>query len=280
MPWIENGILSGVDKIIFEQLNGDEIGKPPHYDKTSFCRSLTDPSLKDFDVRGLIKRIGAQIVLNYGKPGPARSKQNWRWEPKRAIAKSNESQEVRIEKAIVNISPAIWPQVLDWSNQVPTSSGLLGPKSDRKRAIDLVHRWHDGEYVDYEFIELKVGSNNPVFAAMEVMLYGMLYVLSRDNREEMQYVRELNPLLWARDIHLKVLAPHKYYDGYNLGGFEKALDEALGDFLEGRGFGMDFEFQEFPQDFDPRHVLEDISFRDCQILEALSHRKPVYLKQV
>ena len=140
--------------------------------------------------------------------------------------------------------------------------------------------WQDGEHVDYEFIELKVDSNNPVSAATEVMVYGMLYVLSRDNREGMQYVRKLNPLLWGRDIHLQVLAPRAYYDGYKLAGFEETLDEALGDFLEGPGFEMDFEFQEFPQDFHPRLVLKDTSSRDCQIIEALRHRKPVYPKHV
>lgn len=282
MSWIEKGILAGIDRIIFEHLKGDEIGKPPHYDKTSFCRSLTDPSLQDLDVLDLIKRINAQIVLNCGKLSPARSKQNWRWEPKREIAKENKSPEVGLEKAIVNISPKIWPQVVDWSNQVPTSSGLLGRYSDRKRSIDLVHRGQDGEYVDYEFIELKVDSNNPVFAAMEIMVYGMLYILSRDYREEMQYARGLNPLLWARTIHLQVLAPCAYYDDdrSRLDRFEKTLDEALGDFLrlEKRSFCMSFEFQEFPKYFDPRVVLKNTGSRDCKIIAALRDRKPVYPK--
>lgn len=279
MSWIEKGILVGIDKIIFEHLKGDEIGTPPHYDKTSFCRSLTDPSLKDLDVLDLIKSINTQIVLNYGTLGPARSKQNWRWDPKREIAKENESPEVRLEKAIVNISPEIWPEVVDWSNQVPTSSGLLGRYSDRKRSIDLIHRWQDGENVDYEFIELKVESNNPVYAALEIMVYGMLYVLSRANREGMQYTAELNPLLWARSIHLQVLAPRTYYVDHDLARLEKALNEALGDFLKGRGFGMDFEFQEFPQDFHPRRILNNTDSRDCKILAALRDRKPVYAKQ-
>jgi len=288
MSWIKTGILRDVDKIIYERLNGDKIGEPPHYDKPSFCRSLKDPSLSDLDGLDLITKIYDQILDNLSKPKPSRipSKENWRWRKNQKIREAqdgkagNTSPEVGLEKAIVKISPQIWPEVSEWSNQAPTSSGLLGPSYDKKRAIDLVHRWQDGKYVDYEFIELKVGSNNPVSAAMEIMVYGMLYVLSRDNREGMRYVREKNPLLWGRNIHLQVLAPYAYYVGHDLARLEKTLGEALGDFLKGRGFWMDFEFQEFPQDFDPRLVLQDTSSRDCQIIEALSHRKPVYPKYV
>ena len=284
MSWIKTGILRGVDKIIFERLNGDEIGEPPHYDKTSFCRSLKDSSLTDLDGLDLITKIYDQIVDNLSKPGTGRipSKENWRWKKNPKIKEAqdgkagNTSPEVGLEKAIVKISSQIWPEVSEWSNQAPTSSGLLGPNYDKKRAIDLVHRWQDGKHVDYEFIELKVDSNNPVSAAMEIMVYGMLYVLSRDNREVMRYVRENNPLLWGRNIHLQVLAPCAYYVGHDLARLEKTLDEALGDFLEGRGFGMDFKFQEFPQDFHPRLVLKNTSSRDCKIIKALRHRKPVY----
>ena len=203
MAWIEQGVLRGVDKIIFDQLNGGKIGEPPHYDNTSFCRSLKDSSLSDLDGLDLLTKIYDQIADNLSEPKSDRipSKENWRWKKNPKIKEAqdgkagNPSSEVGLEKAIVKISPQIWPEVSEWSNQAPTSSGLLGPNSDKRRAIDLIHRWQDGENVDYEFIELKVDSNNPVSAAMEVMVYGMLYVLSRDNREGMQYVRELNPLL-------------------------------------------------------------------------------------
>ena len=289
MAWIEKGVLRGVDRIIFEQLNGGKIGEPPHYGNPSFCRSLKDSSLSDLDGLDLVTKICYQIADNLSEPklGRIPSKENWRWKKNPMIKEAqngktgNSSSEVGLEKAIVKISPQIWPEVSEWSNQAPTSSGLLGRYSDRKRAIDLVHRWQDGEYVDYEFIELKVDSNNPVSAAMEIMVYGMLYVLSRDHIEEMRYASELNPLLWARNIHLQVLAPHKYYSGYNLARFEKTLDEALGDFLrlKKRRFRMRFEFQEFPQQFHPRKVLKDIGSRDCQIVEALHHRIPVYPKQ-
>lgn len=284
MAWVEKGVLRGVDKIIFEQLNGGKIGEPPHYDNTSFCRSLKGSSLSDLDGLDLIAKIYDQIADNLSEPKSGRipSKENWRWKKNPKIKEAqngkagNSSSEVGLEKAIVKISPQIWPEVSEWSNQAPTSSGLLGRYSDRKRAIDLVHRWQDGEYVDYEFIELKVDSNNPLSAAMEILVYGMLYVLSRDNREGMGYVRERNPLLWGRNIHLQVLAPCAYYVGHNLARLEKTLDKALGNFLKGRGFGMNFEFQEFPQDFHPRLVLKATRSRDCKIIEALRHRKPVY----
>lgn len=289
MAWIEQGVLRGVDKIIFDQLNGGKIGEPPHYDNTSFCRSLKDSSLSDLDGLDLITKIYDQIADNLSEANSGRipSKENWRWKKNPKIKEAqdgkagNSSSEVGLEKAIVKISPQVWPEVSEWSNQAPTSSGLLGPNYDKKRAIDLAHRRQHGTHVDYEFIELKVDSNNPVSAAMEIMVYGMLYVLSRDNREGMGYVREKNPLLWGRNIHLQVLAPHKYYSGYNLARFEKTFDEALGDFLrlKKRRFGMRFEFQEFPQQFHPRKVLKDIGFRDCQIVEALHHRIPVYPKQ-
>ena len=64
----------------------------------------------------------------------------------------NTSPEVMLERSIVRAASD------NWANQVPTSSGLIGPHADKVRNIDLVQRLDENHF---SFIELKVASNNP-----------------------------------------------------------------------------------------------------------------------
>lgn len=281
MGWIIKGILRGVDKIIVNllgvQLGSNPIGQPPHYDNPSFGKSPGHWSSNNLDGHDLVKKIYDQIALNWGQASRTPSVQNWRWEKQPKIEARNRSPEVRLEKAIVKISSDTWPEVTRWVNQVPTSSGLLNSTSDRKRAIDLVYKDEGADPNSYHFIELKVRSNNPVFAAMESLVYGILYLVARDRRDMKPYTQASNPLLWAEGIRLIVLAPKPYYDGYfGLARLEETVDEGLVRFLAGRGFPMGFEFQMFPSDFDPRKVLADKKSRDHEIANALSYRRRLF----
>lgn len=272
----QKGILSGVDEIIDKILGVTSIGKvPPHYRNKEACDQLHRSPPQNFDARLLLTNIYDKIESNWRerlrKEPP--SKENWRFEPKLKIDPGNKSLEVQLERAIVNISQSIWPDAKNWANQVPTASGLWDHNCDKRRAIDLVHvRPGRNGYETLEFIELKVTSDHPVYAAMEVLLYGMLYMLSRRHLKELEYNVAKQPLLQAKEIHLVVLAPAKYYEGYQFDWLEKEITTGLKEFGELEGYTMDFQFQAFPWD-----CLFEKSTPDepLVIIKALNDRKGV-----
>lgn len=252
---MQKGILKDVDKIIDDILGVTSIGKTsPHYRNKEACDQLHlhRVPLKNFAAE-LLKKVYNQIESNWKgrlyKKHP--SKENWRFQQNRNIDKENKSLEIQLQRAIVNINQNMWPDAKNWANHVPTASGLWDHKCDKHRAIDLVHVCPgQNQYDTVEFIELKVDtkSGHPLYAAIEVLLYGLLYIFSRRHLEELEYKLTKQPLLQAKAIHLVVLAPYKYYDGYQFDWLEEAITNGLKRFIEPEGYTMDFQFQAFPWD--------------------------------
>ncbi|THJ17142.1 MAG: hypothetical protein CAF45_016665 [Nitrospira sp. CG24E] len=235
------GILDGVNDIIDKALGLDFKAKTPLYGHKTACQRLTSESPRDFDGRLLIETIYGQIE-NSDRREKSPSKQNWRWYPNPKIDPENDSPEVRLERAIVALPGN------GWANQIPTASGLVNEHLDKTRNIDLVHWCKDGWY---EFLELKVESNTPLFAAMEILQYGILYIFSRAYRVALGYRPHENPLLYGEGVHLKVLAPEDYYKDrgelYKLEWLEKKINDGLQVFLSEPkwGFDMRFSFESF-----------------------------------
>ena len=273
----ENSILYKVDQITDEMLELKRIGQEPQYQHKEHCQNLTKAPRK-FDGQALIKKIYKQVASNwngatYHKP----SKKNWRFDQRKNIDEENEDPEIMLERAIVNLPTNIPPNVV-WANQVPTSSGFVNPRADGPRHIDLVHQCTDGSY---EFIELKAESNNPLYAAMEILQYGVLYIFSRGN-EQIRNASTEKKLLNAATIHLKVLAPRSYYDDYKLDWLEEKICNGLRAFLAERmpKLQMDFRFDAFPPWFSSDHakaIRKDLSEEQAdQIRKAVDNRRPVY----
>ena len=88
-------------------------------------------------------------------------------------------------------------------------------------------------------------AGTPLFAAMEILQYGVLYIFSRENAKTLGYKVADIELLLATGIHLKVLAPATYYEGYDLSWLEENINGGLDNFLDPseRGFKMDFKFE-------------------------------------
>ena len=149
------------------------------------------------------------------------------------LAPENASPELRLERAIVATCGE------SWSNQMPVASGLVGPATDKRAAVDLVYR---KEPTTHSLIELKVDSNNPLFAAIEILSYGMLFVWSRANQDSLGYDLENQPVLGASDITLSVLAPERYFDGMDLSAFDTVLNRGIAQFGELHGLVLAFEF--------------------------------------
>ncbi len=226
----DSSILTNVDKLIDEALR---LKRGKYQDKKT-CQLLSKGRMADFDGNALIQEILAQVKSNW-RQGKSRSNENWRW--KKNLKIKTKSEEVVLERWIARTTDN------DWVNQVPVASGLTQSAGGR-RAIDLVHRCGDGWY---EFIELKVGEGGgtPLFAAMEILQYGVLYIFSRENARTLGY-KEAG-ILGATGIHLKVLAPASYYEGYDLLWLEESINSGLARFLargeHGFEFEMDFKFE-------------------------------------
>jgi hypothetical protein len=170
----------------------------------------------------------------------------WRWGKARRIADHNPSKEKRLEKRIV--------QVLDdsWANQIAVTSG------HRFRGrVDLAHALGDGRY---EMIELKVASDTPLFAAVELCVYAAIYLFTR--AENLSRGRPTPPLLEARALHWQVLAPMAFYAGADLAALERALSDGLSTMAERRLAGaaaMDFAFTAFDPAIPPDDLLTDVA---------------------
>lgn len=214
-----------------------------------------------------VQAIFSQLSANWtavsteGRRSP--SSQNFRWHfPQLSIAAHNTSPEVRLERALIQACSHAGRT--DWSNQVPIISGIAGPHAHKKCAIDLVHQTRAG----FEFVELKVNSNTPLYASIEILLYGLLWLLTRRDRHNLGY--SSNPILDASNLQLSVLAPPSFYSGFERGHLAEALDAGLSELGRQHGVHMSFKRTAFPKGFDwPR------TRSDADLIRALDHREVI-----
>jgi len=247
-------ILNGVDAIFDRWLAVPPKGRPPHYYHRSAALALSGTPQIVRDPLILITEALSAIECNwqasqaaYGKPA---SRQNWRFERRLNIAEANDSPEVQLERAL---AAALGD---DWANQVPTASGLTGPHTDRHRHIDLVHRSAPGVYT---FYELKVASDTPLYAAMELLVRGLLYIFTRQHLAVLGYDPLSKELLRAQDIHLRVLAPATFYTGLNFSWLAASLTAGLMQYLATMtdlALTMDLGFATFPFPITPTDMPE------------------------
>ena len=147
----------------------------------------------------------------------------------------------------------------DWSNQVPVASGIAGPSAERRRAIDLVREAGPGHF---ELVELKIASDTPLYAALELIGYACIWLLSRGERGD-----DASLLLAADRLDAVVLAPESYYTRYRLKGLETVLDTELAALGVAHGVKLRFRFESLPDD------LIRPPFLDQQIVSLLDARR-------
>jgi len=153
----------------------------------------------------------------------------------------------------------------DWSNQVPIAAGMIAGAGNNRRAIDLVHSRAPEKF---EFIELKIGSDTPLFAAVEILEYGFVWLLSRRDRGNLGYADRA--IIQASGVQLSVLAPARYYRELDLTWLSASLSEGVRRLGERHGdVRLDFAFQEFPLGF----VWPDAGAA-TDVLSALDSRSP------
>lgn len=159
------------------------------------------------------------------------------------LATENTSPEVVLERAIAMLGER--GDLTNWHNQIPVASGLVNGKADKRAAVDLIHI---GEQ-KIDLVELKWTSDTPAFAAFEILLYGLAYLLCRDEQAIFDY--EDKELMQCNHIALQVLAPLEYYEPYQLGFIAVGIREGLKRLCSDRddNFMMAFEFLSFPRSF-------------------------------
>ena len=218
----QKSILAGVDGLIEKWCGLTDPSRfgttdEPRYGSIQAAKDLSKnggplASAVDADAPKLLQEILDLIAKNHDSTGSGQATPVvWKLRKVPSLDAKNESAEKVLEKLVVML---LGPE---WSNQVAVASGYIpGAVSDKKRAIDLVHDCGNGEF---EFIELKYGdatqrygSNTPLYAAWEIVLYGLLYAHARKQTAR----SDASPLLQAKKIHLMVLAPKGYYAAFNL----------------------------------------------------------------
>jgi hypothetical protein len=254
-------ILNGIGDLVDKWLGLEQKGQAPYYRHKTATNNLSRRQVPIAGTRELLEASYNRIHSNwlaaeYSNP----SRENWRWKRHLELSPKNTSKEVTLERAIVKSCGE------NWSNQMPVESGLISPNKGRT-AIDLVHRESMSKY---SLIELKVASNTPLFAAIEIMMYGLLFVWSKDNLQRLDYVTKAQPVLSATAVTLEVLAPVEYYSGFDLRILEKALDEGFGSFGERHGLALRFGFTELGVGYDSNYSSENLR-------SAISNRYPVWI---
>ena len=245
-------ILAGIGSLVDEWLEIEPKGKPPCYRHRSAALDLSRRDAPITGTRNFLEASYAQIHNNWlaaikaGYSNP--SKENWRWKQNLKLSPENTSPEVRLERSIVDACGD------SWSNQMPTASGLVGPAADKRAAVDLVYRENP---TTYSLIELKVDADNPLFAAIEILMYGLIFVWSRNNKDRLGYDVKNQPVLATESVTLAVLAPSDYYRDFELKNLGSAINDGLAEFGGQYALGLGFEFCEFGANhaFDSRQNI-------------------------
>lgn len=253
-----------------------------------YSRTKTD-TLRQFDFN-FVETMYTLVKDSLPKNRAPRSIVNWRFTKEETMKGHNRSPEKILEKRLVRISPATWPDVANWANQVPVASGVLNSTVDKKTAVDWVHKLKRPNA--YEFIELKIASDNPLHAGLEILEYGMAYILARQKPEFFFPTGTESPeVMKAGHIELKVLAPEQFYDFKVRGSkiskeywidFQSTTNRGLAKLRENIGldFRIEFNFETFQLPESKIRILRTGLFSDNDIIYMIGGRKRIQANSV
>jgi len=250
--------------------------RPVKYQQVTALRFLAEHGVAGLDGAALVHLLYEHTVQRWrdvnGRFPRRASSENWRFTLNTKISEQNASREKQVEKRIALLEEQR-SGGNEWANQVPVASGLLDHKADKKACIDLAHRIGPG---CFDLIELKMdeGSGHAIFAAMEALRYGVLYLFSRRWARELGYVMGGSGLLGAQRVRLIVLAPAAYYRGVSrelLVSLRDALSLGLAAECARAGPAgliMELDFEQFGDSFH-------WPCRDEHLIEAVLQRHTV-----
>jgi hypothetical protein len=254
------GIFDGFGPIVDDWLGikGQWGGRPLHYWHKKSLNTLLAAPPRHLDGPALTRRLLCKMTKTY-EDVPAcerkvRGAINWKLRKQTVRSNRNDSPETILERRIADATDD------RWANQVPTASGLLG--TGGRSAVDLVCCQHP----DYSLIELKWMSDTPIYAAFEILGYGLVYLFSRLHQSELGY--DGREIFAANHVSLLVLAPQPYYCGESshldwlAGPISAGLAHVTND-CSAPKLTMDFRFEALPDGFDYAATTE------CEMLKCL-----------
>lgn len=180
----------------------------------------------------------------------SKSKELWKLQREREISSKNPRRETVLEKAVANLAESC--HMPGWFNQCPVASGILGPRSNTRNAVDLVYWSASGKHA--RLVELKWKSNDPLYALREILRYGIAYLFCRVHRRELPLQGEyFRPLMDVSNIALEVVAPSFFFNGYNekerFASVSNSLDQCARSKTEG-DLSMSLNALAFPEEFN------------------------------
>jgi hypothetical protein len=258
-----SGVLEGIGDMVNNWLKLPQKGKSPYCQHKSAALALSNRATRIHGTDKFLTDAYNRINRNWAnavRTGESSySKKNWRWKRHLETSAGNPSAEITLERAIVSALGE------DWSNQMPTASGLVGPNANKRSCVDLVWRKNPGSYT---FFELKVESDTPLYAAIEILLYGLLFVWSRNNQADLKYDTEIQPVLKASKIELCSLAPRKFYSDYDLKNLSESLNQGFSTFQHLGDLELSFNFAQFGSTINSKSEPE-------KIVAAIDNRRRV-----
>jgi hypothetical protein len=136
--------------------------------------------------------------------------------------------------------------------------------------VDLVHKIQGG----FELVELKVESDSPYDAALQILRYGAVYMLYRLEPDLTKRFKG-HSLMCAKRIVLEVLAPYRYYlqKDIDLRELEVQLNREVAGFAMRRAVGVEltFRFMTFSVDFIYEPGMECDSIHNAVRQGGLAH---------
>jgi hypothetical protein len=268
-------LFDGFDAIVDPWLGIDDrwMGTAPRYSKKTSLDRLCNEGAAIGNGGNLAEALYRQLLNNWDGTPPT-GPQNWRHAQNLALGDNNESLEITLQRTFMN-----FVNDEDWANEVPVASGVTGTGAD---SVDLVLR--DGRA--YSMIELKypredAADETPLKAAIQVLRYGLAYVFSRLNLDALDYDPNIKPILDASHVHLRLLAPARFYAPFIensdwLQRLENSLNEGIGSIVQETNFDMTFAFEHFPEEFDWNPARRNEEERQIEVVNAFANRQRLF----
>ena len=216
-------LFAGTDEIICDALG--------IAGRKRLSQPLQADSLSAAGASGFVAALYDQIEQNY--PGRLRSRSAKLWSCRREtfISGHNASAETMLEKAVAML--ANHGHMPNWFNQCPVATGVVDPRADRRRCVDLVNLSHE----QARLVELKWGSDNTAVALFQVLEYGLAYLFARLRRRDLGL--EARPIMQdsVTSVRLEVVAPKAFYEADGAAWLVARLDQALAGLAAKRSSG-------------------------------------------
>ena len=230
-------LFDGTDQLICDvigingrnRLNHKTLPYIPLTDKKAYC---------------LVNRLYKQMEANFPGKLVSQSEKLWCCRRETEIRDDNRNPETLLEKAVAMLADEdLMP---GWFNQCPVASGIVDPRKDRRRAVDLIHL-SDGKA---RLIELKWTSDTPVHALFQILEYGVAYVFARLHMRKFQL--EKRQLMDIDQIGLEVVGSREFFMKQTRSDFFAVMDKAVSKFAAektGGALSMSLGAFSFPKEF-------------------------------